>query len=143
ALGAALCRVARYRGFDVIALNHLGDWGTQYGKLAVAFRLYGASLPAEPSIRDLVDIYVKFHDAAEKDPALEDEAREAFRRLEQGDPEVTALWKRCVDISMREFERTYRRLGVEFTHNWGESHYKDMLDPLVERLQSQGLLEES
>lgn len=143
ALGAALDRVGRFRGFKVVSLNHLGDWGTQYGKLAVAFRMYGGSLPTEPAVADLVEIYVKFHAEAEKNPKLEDDAREAFLRLEKNDPEMTALWKKCVDISMKEFHRIYGRLNVSFDHIWGESHYKDLLAPLLADLRKRGLLVES
>jgi arginyl-tRNA synthetase len=143
ALGAALARIGLYRGFDVISINHLGDWGTQYGKLAVAFRMYGKDLPKDPSIDDLVGIYVKFHTAAEQDPKLEDEAREAFLRLEKDDAEMIGLWKRCVEISMKEFYRIYKRLGVEFTHIWGESHYKSLLGPLLAQLRKSGFLVES
>jgi len=143
ALGAALDRIGRFRGFSVVSINHLGDWGTQYGKLAVAFRMFGSSLPPEPTIRDLVDIYVRFHSEAEKNPALEDEARDAFLRLERDDPAMTVLWRRCVDISMKEFNRIYGRIGVKFDKFWGESHYKNMLQPLLDRLRSDGLLVES
>ena len=142
-LGAALDRIGRYRGFKVVSINHLGDWGTQYGKLSVAFKMFGAELPADPGISDLVAIYVKFHTAAEANPGLEDEARAAFRKLEQGDPEVTALWKKCVDISMKEFNRLYERLDVHFDHVWGESYYKDQLAPLMADLRKRGLVVES
>lgn len=142
-VGAALARIGKFRGYDVTSINHLGDWGTQYGKIAVAVKLYGDELPAEPSIEDLVRIYVKFHSEAEKRPELEDQAREAFLKLEKGDPEITALWKKCVDISMKEFSRIYSRLNVEFDHYWGESHYKDQLEPLLARLRKDGLLVES
>ena len=142
-LGAVLARAGRFRGFDTISINHLGDWGTQYGKLSVAFRLFGADLPAEPSIRDLVSIYVKYHEAAKEDPALDDEARAAFARLEKGEPEMTALWKKCVDISLKEFNQLYARLGVKFDHVWGESQYKDLLEPLLSDLKKRGLLVES
>lgn len=143
ALGAALARIGRYRGFDVVSINHLGDWGTQYGKLAVAMRLYADRLPPHPTIDDLVSIYVEFHKEAEKNPALEDEAREAFLKLEKGDPQMVALWKRCVDISLKEFMRIYDRLDVQFDHIWGESFYKDMLAPLLEDLRNKKLLIES
>ncbi|MBC7691702.1 MAG: arginine--tRNA ligase [Methylotenera sp.] len=142
-LGAALDRVGRFRGFKVTSINHLGDWGTQYGKLSVAFKLYGADLPADPSINDLVGIYVKFHTAVETNPALEDEARAAFRRLEQDDPEMIALWKKCVEISMKEFNKLYARLNVKFDHVWGESHYKAMLAPLMAELRKKDLLIQS
>lgn len=143
ALGAALDRIGRYRGFDLVTINHLGDWGTQYGKLAIAFREYGRDLPANPSIGDLVQIYVKFHAAVETNPALEDEARQAFLKLEQGDPEMTALWRKCVDISLKEFHRLYARIGVNFDHIWGESHYEKQLAPMLADLKKSGVLEQS
>ena len=143
ALGAALDRIGRYRGFDLVTINHLGDWGTQYGKLAIAFREYGKDLPASPTIEDLVQIYVKFHAAVESNPGLEDEARKAFLKLEQGDPEMTALWKKCVDISLKEFHRLYARIGVAFDHIWGESHYEKQLAPMLEDLKKRGVLEQS
>jgi len=142
-LGAVLDRIGRFRGFDVVSINHLGDWGTQYGKLAIAFREYGKDLPSEPSIDDLVSIYVKFHKAVETNPALEDEARQAFLKLEQGDAAMTALWKKCVDISLREFNRLYARLGVKFDHIWGESHYTQFLAPMIADLKKRGILVES
>jgi len=143
ALGAALDRIGRYRGFKVISINHLGDWGKQYGMMAVAAKLYGNELPADPTIMDLVGLYVKINKAAETDPEIEKQAREAFLKLEQGDKEVTALWQRCVDIAMKEFNRLYARLGVKFDHVWGESFYKGQLLPLIDDLKKRGILVES
>lgn len=143
ALGAALDRIGRYRGYKVVSINHLGDWGKQYGMLAAAFRFFKIPLDANLSMMDLVDLYVKINAEAEKHPELEEEARQNFLKLEQGDPAVTALWKKCVDISIREFERMYGRLGVKFDHIWGESFYKDQLLPLLDSLRKKGLLVES
>lgn len=143
ALGAALARVGRYRGLNVITINHLGDWGTQYGKLAVAFKIFANELPAEPTIKDLVDIYVKFHTLVETRPELEDEAREAFLKLEKKDLEMTALWKKCCEISLKEFNALYKRLDIQFDHFWGESYYQDQLKPLIARLEKAGILVES
>lgn len=143
ALGATLDRVGRFRGYRVISINHLGDWGTQYGKLAVAMELFSNDLPADPTINDLVAIYVKFHSAAEKDPSLEDRARAAFVSLEKGDAKMTEIWKKCVAISMKEFYRIYDRINVKFDHIWGESFYKDQLDPLLARLRKADLLVQS
>lgn len=143
ALGAALDRIGRYRGFNVISLNHLGDWGKQYGMLTVAFRRFGQSVDAQLSMKDLVDLYVKINAAAKDDPTIEADARHAFLKLEQGDPEVTALWRKCVDISLAEFSRNYARLGVHFDYIWGESFYKDQLTPLLNDLKQRGLLEAS
>ncbi|MGE0615313.1 MAG: arginine--tRNA ligase [Bacteriovoracia bacterium] len=143
ALGAALDRIGRYRGHKMITVNHLGDWGTQWGKLAIAYDMFKAELPAQPSIGELVDIYVKFHAAAEKDPTLEDRAREASLKLEQGDPKMVALWKQVVDVSLAQFQRIYGRLGIRFDHYWGESHYKDMTGPLIEDWKKRGILVQS
>jgi arginyl-tRNA synthetase len=143
ALGAALDRIGRYRGFKVVSINHLGDWGKQYGMLAVAFRLWGKELSANPSIMDLVGLYVRINAEAEKDPKIEEEAKQAFVKLEKGDPEITAMWQKCVAIAMTEFNAMYARLGVKFDHVWGESFYKDQLQPLIDDLRKRGLLVES
>jgi arginyl-tRNA synthetase len=142
-LGASLDRIGRARGYDMISINHLGDWGTQFGKLFVAHELFGADLPAEPGIDDLVKIYVKFHEAIEKDKTLEDRARAAFQRLEKKDPEVLANWKKCIEISMREFNKLYAKLNVRFDHIWGESFYEAELAPLLQKLKSDGVLTQS
>lgn len=139
-LGACLDRVGRYRGFKMVSINHLGDWGTQFGKLYVALKMFEADLPAEPKINDLVKIYVKLHEAIEKDPAIEDQARAAFKRLEQRDPDVVASWKRCLEISMKEFNRLYDSLDVKFDHIWGESFYEEQLRPLLAKLKEMGIL---
>lgn len=143
ALGATLDRVGRFRGLKVISINHLGDWGKQYGMLTVAFRRFDKNLQSKLSMSELVDLYVKINKLAETDPSIEEEARTAFLKLEQGDPEITALWKKCVDISTEEFERQYKRLGVHFDHIWGESYYKDQLAPLIAEMKKQGILIES
>jgi arginyl-tRNA synthetase len=143
ALGACLARVGRYRGFEVITINHLGDWGTQYGKLATAFKYFGNDLPADPTINDLVNIYVKFHKLLEEKPELEDEARAAFARLEQKDPEMIAVWEKCVDISLKEFNALYERLGIEFDYIWGESFYEDKIPEVIQKLEEAKILEQS
>ena len=143
ALGAALDRVGRYRGLKVVSINHLGDWGKQYGMLSVAFKRHGESFPTHPSIQDLVKLYVQINQEAETDESIGVEARAAFLKLEQGDPEMTAIWKKCVDISMSEFTQIYKRLGVKFDHIWGESFYKDQLAPLLHQLREKNLLVES
>ncbi len=143
ALGAALDRVGRYRGYQVVSINHLGDWGKQYGMLTVAFQKYGKKTSDSITMKELVEMYVKINSDAEKDPSLENQAREAFLKLEQGDPTVTALWEKCADISIQEFNRMYKRLGVHFDHIWGESYYKDQLKPLLNRLKNQKILEAS
>ena len=141
-VGASLSKIARHRGFDVTTINHLGDWGTQYGKLAIALKRYANDLPENLTLKHLVDIYVRIHKDMETDPAIEKAGQEAFKRLEAGDPEMRAIWKKCVEISLREFEKTYSRYQVEFDHFWGESHYEDQLKPLLERLRKDGILVE-
>lgn len=143
ALGAALDRVGRYRGYDVISINHLGDWGKQYGMLVVAFKRFGISLDSKLTMKELVELYVRINAETEKDPTIEEQARDHFLKLEKGDPEITAFWKKCVDVSIAEFNRQYARLGVHFDHIWGESYYKDQLQPLLEDLRKRGLLVES
>ncbi len=143
ALGAALDRVGRYRGYKVVSINHLGDWGKQYGMLSIAFEHFKIPLDRDITMSELVDLYVKINAEAEKDPTIEERAREAFLKLEKGDPAITAFWQKCVDISMKEFNRIYKRLNVHFDHIWGESFYKDQLEPLLADLKKKGLLVES
>ena len=143
ALGSTLDHVGRYRGYKVISINHLGDWGKQYGMLSVAFKKYGKSTHDKLSMMDLVDMYVRINADAEKDPTLHDQARADFAALEKGDPAVTAIWKYCRDISIDEFDRMYKRLGVRFDHIWGESFYTDQIPGLLKGLRDKGLLVES
>ena len=141
ALGAALDRVGRYRGFKVVSINHLGDWGKQYGMLAVAFEKYGHTVDSNLTMSELVDLYVKINADAENDRTLGEQARAAFLKLEQGEPAITALWKKCLQTSMEEFDSMYERLNVRFDHVWGESFYQKQLAPLIEDLKKRGILE--
>jgi arginyl-tRNA synthetase len=143
-VGASLSRIARHRGYEVTTINHLGDWGTQYGKLAIALKRYQNELPEAQSLtlKHLVDIYVRIHKDMESDPTIEKAGQEAFKKLEAGDPEMRSIWRMCVEISLREFEKTYARYHVEFDHFWGESHYEDQLKPLLSRLKAEGVLVE-
>ncbi len=143
AIGGAMARVGRFRGYNTIGINHIGDWGTQYGKLAVAIEKFGGDLPENPGIKDLTDLYVKFHQEAEKDSSLEDQGRAAFVKLEQGDEKILELWRKARDISLSEFKRVYKRMNVEFEHYWGESHYLDEVPKVIAELKEKNLLEES
>jgi arginyl-tRNA synthetase len=143
ALGAALDRIGRFRGYKVTSINHLGDWGKQYGMLSVGFKHFGIPLERDMSMKELVELYVKINAEAKKDKTLGDRARDAFLKLEQGDPEITALWHKCVVVSLKEFDRVYKRIGVHFDHIWGESYYKDQLAPLLSQLKREKLLIES
>ncbi|MDP4097444.1 arginine--tRNA ligase [Paenibacillus sp. P96] len=143
-IGAALYRLLAEAGYETVSVNHLGDWGTQFGKQITAYKRWGndETLARDP-IGESLKLYVRFHDEMEQDASLETEARDWFRRLEEGDPEAQRLWRYFVDISLQEFDRMYKRLGVTFDHVLGESFYNDKMKPVVEELRNQGLLEES
>ena len=141
AIGNSLARIYKHLGYNVVSLNHLGDWGTQFGKLISAYHRWGdkAVIEKDP-INEILKIYVKFHEEAEKDPSLEDEAREYFKKLEDGDEETTALWQYFRDISLVEFKRVYDMLGVSFDSYNGEAFYSDKMDEVVDILRDKGLL---
>lgn len=143
-LGASLARLYEALGYKVVRLNHLGDYGTQFGKLIVAYEKWGneEALKAKP-IDELLRIYVKFHQAAKDDPSLETEARLRFKNLEQGASYETALWQRFKDLSLVEFNRIYKRMHVDFDCWNGESFYSNLIPAVVEDLRSKHLLEES
>ncbi|EXG83051.1 arginine--tRNA ligase [Saccharibacillus sacchari] len=143
-IGAALYRMYAEAGYHAISVNHLGDWGTQFGKQITAYKRWGSEerLKAAP-IRESLSLYVRFHDEAESDPTLETEARDWFRRLESGDAEALGLWRYFVDVSLSEFDRMYERLGVSFDKVLGESFYNDKMGAVVDELRAEGLLEES
>lgn len=144
AVGNSLARIYKFLGYDVQSLNHLGDWGTQFGKLISAYKRWGdAKVIEKDPINELLKIYVKFHEEAEKDPSLEDEAREYFKKLEDGDPETTELWKYFKDQSLVEFKRVYDMLGVSFDSYNGEAFYSDKMDEVVDILRDKCLLTES
>ncbi len=139
-VGSALSKIARLRGYQVTTINHIGDWGTQYGKLAIALKKYESSLPKELTLKDLVQIYVQIHKDMESDPTIEPAGQEAFRKLENGDPEMRAIWKKCVEISLKEFHKTYERYQVTFDHYWGESFYEEQLKPMLAQMKKNNLL---
>ena len=140
-IGHSLKMLHEYLGYTCVGVNHLGDWGTQFGKLIVAFRNWGSEEAVEKNgIDELVDLYVKFHEEAEKDPTLEDKARDEFTKLEHGDPENRRLWKWFIDLSIVEYKKTYRQLGIEFDSYMGESFYYDKAAPVVAELKEKELL---
>lgn len=144
AVGNSLAKIYSFLGYDVQSLNHLGDWGTQFGKLISAYKRWGNPEVIEKDpIKELLKIYVKFHEEAEKQPELEDEAREYFKKLEDGDEETTALWKYFRDQSLVEFKRVYDMLDVSFDSYNGEAFYSDKMDEVVELLDEKGLLVDS
>ena len=122
-------------------INHLGDWGTQFGKLIVAYKKWGSKEAVEQDgISELMSIYVKFHEEAEKDPSLNDEARAWFTKMEHGDKEALSIWKWFLDISLKEFMRVYDILGMEFDSYNGESFYNDKMPAVIEELKEKGLI---
>ncbi len=144
AIGNALYKIYSALGYKCVGINHLGDWGTQFGKLIVAYKKWGTKEAVEKDdIKELSRIYVKFHEEAEKDPTLEDEARAWLVKMQQGDEEALSLWKWFCDISMLEFNRIYNRLGVSFDSYAGESFYNDKMQAVVEQIRQKGLLKES
>ena len=140
-IGHSLKRLHEFAGYKCVGINYLGDWGTQFGKLITAYRKWGnAQLIEEGGIDKLVELYVKFHEEAEKEPALNDEARAEFHKLESGDEENIKLWRWFVDISLAEYQKTYKQLGIEFDSYKGESFYTDKMPAQVQKLRDMGLL---
>ncbi|MBQ9872249.1 MAG: arginine--tRNA ligase [Eubacterium sp.] len=143
-IGNSLYKIFSKLGYHVERINHLGDWGTQFGKLIVAYKKWGSEdAVKEKGIEELMRLYVLFHQEADKDPALEDEARFWFAEMERGNEEALKIWQWFVEISLEEFKRTYKLLGMEFDHYMGESFYRDKTDDVVKRITDAGLLSES
>jgi len=141
-IGNALYYIFKKLGFNVIRINHLGDWGTQFGKVILAYKMWGdeKEFKKDP-ISTLYDLYVRFHQQAEKEPALEEEARVWFKKLEDGDKEATGLWKKFRDYSLQEFNRVYQMLGIEFDSYPGESFYNQFMGKTIEQIKAEGLAE--
>ena len=143
-IGNSLYKIYSKLGYHVERINHLGDWGTQFGKLIVAYKKWGSKEAVEEKgIQELMDIYVKFHEEADKDDSLNDEARAWFAKMEKGDQEALEIWEWFKDISLQEFIRVYKILGMSFDHYTGESFYRDKTDNVVKVLTDAGLLVES
>lgn len=143
-IGQAIVRLALTQGYQVVGLNHLGDWGVQFGKLAWAFRKWGSEYPfAEKPFESLYNLYVRFHEEAEKDPALHDVGSKVFKQLEDGDPEIKILWEKFVTISLADYQRIWDQLSIKHDLVRGESFYNDRLAGVEQLLSQKGLLEES
>jgi len=139
-IGQALYRIYQALGFRCVGINHLGDWGTQFGKLIVAYLRWGVARQLEKSpIEHLYELYVRFHREAENEPALEEEARSWFLKLESGQEEARKLWLLFRSLSLEEFKRVYALLGVSFDYYQGESFYNEMLDETVRQVEEKGL----
>ena len=144
AIGNSIKRIHEFSGYKCVGINHLGDWGTQYGRLAVAYSRWGSREEVERlGVKELERIYQKFYIEAEKDPSLNDEARAAFTKMENGDEELLAIWRWFKEISLKEFMKTYDLLGVSFESYDGESFYNDKMDAVVKEIDEKGILVES
>ncbi len=143
-IGNSIYRIYQTLGYKPFGINHLGDWGTQFGKLISAYKRWGSRDEVEKKgISELTRLYVMFHTEAEKAPELNDEARTYLVKMQQGDEEALALWKWFVDISLKEFKRVYDMLDIKFDAYTGESFYNDMMPGVVEEIRKKGLLKES
>ena len=143
-IGDALSNIFRKMGYNTIKINHLGDWGKQFGLLMVAYKKWGNKEAVEANpIDELLQLYVRINAEIENDPALDDEGRLWFKKLEDGDPEATELWQWFRDESLVEFNRIYELLGVEFDSLNGEAFYNNKMDEAVKILEDKGLLKES
>ena len=143
-IGDALSNIFRKMGYNTIKINHLGDWGKQFGLLMVAYKKWGSKEAVEANpIDELLKLYVRINAEIENDPELDEEGRLWFKKLEDGDPEATELWQWFRDESLVEFNRIYKLLGVEFDSLNGEAFYNDKMDEGVQILEDKGLLKES
>jgi arginyl-tRNA synthetase len=143
-IGAAICRIYQALGADLTKINHLGDWGTGFGALITAYKRFGSAdfVKGDP-VNNLYKLYVEFHQKEKDDPALLDEAREWFSKLEKGDEEAKELWTWFRDVSYHEFKKIYEKLGVSFDYVTGESFYSDLMRQTLQRLEEKNLLKES
>ena len=143
-IGNSINRIYKFLGYDTVSVNHLGDYGTQFGKLIVAFSSWGVREDVEKEpIKELLKLYIRFHEEAEKAPELEDQAREWFKRLENKDPEAVEMWQWFREVSLKEFSRVYNLLDIEFDSYAGESFYSDKMPEIVDQMRERNLLEMS
>ena len=140
-IGQAIYNLYKLLGWKTIGDNHLGDWGTQFGKLIVAIKKWGEK--TELTVENLEKLYVKFHEEAEKDETLIEQGRAWFEKLEKGDPDAKRSWEECVTISMREFDRVYEMLGVNIDYVLGESFYQDKMGAVVDLVREKNILKKS
>lgn len=139
-IGNAISNIAAKVNYRPIRINHLGDWGTQFGKLIVAYKLWGNDdlIKTDP-VNELVKLYVDFHEKAETQPELEEQARAAFKKLEDGDAEMIELWTWFKDESLKEFDKVYRMLDISFDAFNGEAFYNDKMQPIIDELEEKHL----
>jgi arginyl-tRNA synthetase len=143
-IGNAIANLAKKQGYRPVRINHIGDWGTQFGKLIVAYQKWGneEKVKAEP-IKELLKLYVQFHDEAANDPSLEDQGREWFKKLEDGDTQAQHLWQWFREESLKEFMKIYDLMDIQFDSTNGEAFYNDKMNRIVAMLEERNLLTES
>lgn len=143
-IGQAIRNLAETQGYNVIGVNHIGDWGVQFGKLAWAYKEWGHEVDfTEKPIEALLKLYVKFHDLAEQDPELDKLGSLTFKKLEDGDPEIKKIWQMFVDLSLKDYQRLYDLLGIKHEKVLGESFYNDKMPDIVQKLEEKHLLKDS
>ena len=139
-IGASLYKIYKKLGYNVVGINHLGDWGTQFGKLIVAYKMWGDKDDINKrGINALLEIYVKFHKEAEEKPELNDLARSWFKKIEDGDSEANSLFIWFKEVTLRDVQKIYERLDVHFDSYNGESFYNDKMQPIIDELEAKGL----
>ncbi len=140
-IGGALCRIYKALGYTVVGINHLGDWGTQFGKMIVAYQRWGnKDEVTKDGVKALHKLYVRFHKEAETNDALNDEGRLWFKKIEDGDSTALSLFHWFKDITLSEVSRVYDRLGIQFDSYAGESFYNDKMQPVLDKIEAKGLL---
>ena len=143
-IGHSLKRIYDFNGYKTVGINHLGDWGTQFGKMICAYKKWGDHDEVERGgVQAMVDLYVRFHHEAEQNPALEDEGRAWFKKIEDGDPEAMEIFSWFKEVTLKDTQRVYDLLGVSFDSYNGEAFYNDKMGPVVQELRDKGLLVES
>ncbi|MBQ7849430.1 MAG: arginine--tRNA ligase, partial [Clostridia bacterium] len=140
-IGHSLKRIHDFLGYKTVGINHLGDWGTQFGKMIYAYKTWGSKAEVdEKGVSELLRLYVKFHEEAEKDPTLDDKGRAWFKKIEEKDEEAIAIWEWFKDITLKDTARVYELLGVEFDSYAGEAFYNDKMDVVIDELREKNLL---
>lgn len=142
AIGGSLYRIYKHLGWNAVGINHLGDWGTQFGKLLAAYDLWGDKTK-KLTLNDMLELYVRFTDESEKDPALAERGRHEFLRIERGEPDAVATYELFKRTTLEEVDKVYARLGIVFDSYNGEAFYNDKMAPIVEELKAKGLTEVS
>ena len=143
-IGGSLYKIYKFLGYDVVGINHLGDYGTQFGKLICAYKMWGNRQDVEKyGVKELMRLYVRFHAEAKENPSLDDKAREYFKNIENGGKEENELFEFFKELTLKEVDKTYKKLNITFDSYNGESFYNDKMAPVIDELQEKGLLVES